>query len=122
MPSPRRANKVDGVEVVVKRDAGKLCKLRRSPNRRENAKCARRHAAGNWQSMMPIIFWYPHPLRQYVRANAHLHSNQTGGLWASGALYAANWPASLALPGTGGADKEQTITLYLTTPRPPRDE
>ncbi len=85
---------MDGAEVVVKRVPETMPRnylkkqaVKRKLHRLQPRKTGRlrRH-----------YFWYTYPLWQHVR-QMRTFLDQTGGLWASGALY-ENWRASLVPP------------------------
>ncbi|VFS56614.1 Trp repressor-binding protein [Raoultella planticola] len=104
----RRANKVDGVEVVVKRvpETMQAEAFAKAGGKTQNAPVATPQELAEYDA---IIFWYPHPFRQYVRTKCAPFLDQTGGLWASGALY-GKLASVFSSTGTGGG-QEQTITL-----------
>ena len=102
------ANKVDGVEVVVKRvpETMQAEAFAKAGGKTQNAPVATPQELAEYDA---IIFGTP---TRFGNMSGQMRTflDQTGGLWASGAHCTANWPASLALP-VPAVDKSRPLPL-----------
>lgn len=105
------AEKVDGVEVTVKRVAETMQPeaFAKAGGKAQNADVATPQELANYDA---IIFGTPTRFGN-MAGQMRTFLDQTGGLWASGALY-GKIGSVFASTGTGGG-QEQTITSFWTT-------
>lgn len=105
------ANKVDGVEVVVKRvpETMQAEVFAKAGGKTQNAPVATPQELAEYDA---IIFGTP---TRFGNMSGQMRTflDQTGGLWASGALY-GKLASVFSSTGTGGGG-EQTITSTWTT-------
>ncbi|VEA82760.1 putative flavoprotein [Escherichia coli] len=105
------ASKVDGAEVVVKRVPETM-----PPQLFEKAGGKTQNCTGcnpaRTGRLRRHYFWYTYPLGN-MSGQMRTFLDQTGGLWASGALY-GKLASVFSSTGTGGG-QEQTITSTWTT-------
>ena len=105
------ANKVDGVEVVVKRvpETMQAEVFAKAGGKTQNAPVATPQELAEYDA---IIFGTP---TRFGNMSGQMRTflDQTGGLWASGALY-GKLASVFSSTGTGGG-QEQTITSTWTT-------
>ncbi|KGI64663.1 NAD(P)H:quinone oxidoreductase [Enterobacter sp. UCD-UG_FMILLET] len=105
------ANRVDGVEVVVKRvpETMQAEAFLKAGGKTQNAPVATPQELADYDA---IIFGTP---TRFGNMSGQMRTflDQTGGLWASGALY-GKLASVFSSTGTGGG-QEQTITSTWTT-------
>lgn len=105
------ANRVDGVEVVVKRvpETMQAEAFAKAGGKTQNAPVATPQELAEYDA---IIFGTP---TRFGNMSGQMRTflDQTGGLWASGALY-GKIASVFSSTGTGGG-REQTITSTSTT-------
>lgn len=111
------ANRVDGVEVVVKRvpETMQAEAFAKAGGKTQNAPVATPQELADYDA---IIFGTP---TRFGNMSGQMRTflDQTGGLWASGALY-GKLASVFSSTGTGGG-QEQTITSTWTYPCPSWD-